>query len=149
MSLSHCRQAQLHSILNNEQILNYFDMITNRTIILEQPKKLVSMIMYVNLESWESRNENTWRLLGDLSSEYDLIFIFEKDMEQVVDVNKFTSLTKAIGYTWSSEDTEVLNILGTLEYCEEVLERFSGYLYLSMGTLIDRTDYIDPIQNRY
>ena len=101
MSLSHCRQAQLHSILNNEQILNYFDMITNRTIILEQPKKLVSMIMYVNLESWERMNENTWRLLGDLSSEYDLIFIFEIYMYLFVDVTLFTSFSKAFSYSFS------------------------------------------------
>lgn len=109
----------------------------NKVIVLNEPKHLCCTIVYFSEKYLFPLSEQASKNLDRLKSVTDLFLVFSKTSQKKINSKKLSTLYGAIAYTLGKDDCECGVINHTLMYSKEVIQRNSGYYYIS-GSNLDR-----------
>lgn len=117
----------------------------NKMFILEKSKHITSMVIWFpNLESTvENPDASFW--FNRFRENFDLFFVFPQELNGVLDLEKFSSLSMATGYVISENNDPCQSIWWTLKYLREFRKtQYLGY-YLAQSNFKLETDKEDDL----
>lgn len=116
----------------------------NKTFILEKPQHITAVtIWFPDVQCLE--NIEVSKTIDLLQKNFDLYFIFSEEIQFVYDLEKYSRLYQAKGYTISQDSDQCQAIWWTLKYLRVLTTAYVGYYSLEADKFEEVTDNLKEL----
>ena len=100
--------------------------------ILEKSKHITSMIFWFPSLNFTVGDEIISKNIDQLRQKFDLFFVFSRELDGILDLEKFSSLHMATGYVISEDNDPCQSMWWTMKYLREFRKtQYLGYYLVS------------------